>query len=211
MTAIHGIDYRRRRRRTAPLLATVDSSRPLKARERAEADWYVEPPTAVEGLFDVQRFSGWVWDPACGRGTIPKVCEAKGLKVIATDLYDRGYGVPNIDFLTHQCLDEDPQVDNVICNPPFELAEAFLKRALQVARHKVAFLLRWSWAEGAKRRWVWDETPLAAIHPFARRVSMPPGNVATKAKGGAVCFAWWIWDHDHIGPPIVRRIERELT
>jgi hypothetical protein len=32
--------------------------------ERAAADFYVEPPEAVEALLAVERFPGGVWDPA---------------------------------------------------------------------------------------------------------------------------------------------------
>lgn len=181
---------------------------------RAAADWYVEAAAAVEGLFDVQRFTGWVWDPACGIGTIPKVCEAKGLKVIATDLVDRGYGLGGRDFLKWEPLDTERPVENIICNPPFSLADEFIRQALKRTTHKVAMLLPLTFLEGKKRRWIFDETPLAAIHPFAERVNMPPGEelVAGKVerKGGIRAFAWLVWDHDWIGPPIVRRIERAL-
>lgn len=206
-----------RRRRTPPMLATVSTAGTLQARERQVASWYVEPSWAVEGLFEVEAFAGSVWDPACGRGTIPTVCRARGLgPVLASDMHDRGHGTPGRDFLRWEPLGNEgpPVVDNVICNPPFELAGDFLRMALNVARHKVALLLRWSWAESVGRRWIWETTPLAAIHPFAARVSMPPGDVAVEAKGGAVCFAWWVWSHGHarIGdryaPPIVTRIER---
>ena len=192
-------------------LATVDSSRQAQPREREANDWYVEPEWAVRGLLDVQRFSGSVWDPACGKGTIPRTLSACGVRsAFGTDLMDRGYG-SQVDFLTVPTDDPSNQVANIASNPPFNLAKPFLRHALKLARHKVAFLLRLSWLEGQSRRWIFDETPLAAIHPFAARVSMPPGNSTVKPKGGAVAFAWYVWDWSHpIGaPPILRRIERK--
>lgn len=195
-------------RRSTAALATVDSAKRIKARKRARGEWYVEPAWAVEGLFDVEEFTGRVLDPACGCGTIPSVCEAWGLDVIGTDRVYRGYGTGGIDFLSDWRRLRRRRVVNLICNPPFSLAEEFLARALLVAQRKVALLLRLSWAEGKRRRWIWDHTPLAAIHPFAHRVPMPPGRLRKKAKGGAVAFAWFVWDHAHKGPPIVRRIER---
>lgn len=189
-------------------LATVDSAAKATPRARNAHDFYSEPAWAVEGLLDVQRFSGGVWDPACGKGTIPCVFVAHGFShVTATDLVSRGFGAGGVDFL--RC-DNVQGGDNIVCNPPFNLAEPFLKTALKLARHKVAFLLRLSWLEGRARRWVYDQTPLAAVHPFAARVSMPPGDSDVVAKGGAVAFAWFVWDHSHpVGAPaMMRRIER---
>ena len=193
-------------------LATVDSSAKPAKRERNANDFYSEPAWAVEGLLDVQRFSGLTLDPACGRGTIPTVFNAHGLNCIAADIVDRsdifGGHFHHGDFLA---LDgADRAVANIVCNPPFALAEPFLRKALDVASHKVAFLLRLSWLEGRKRRWAYEQAPFAAVHPFAARVSMPPGDSDIVAKGGAVAFAWLVWDHSHpIGAPaMMRRIER---
>lgn len=206
MGAVGTIDFRRPR----SALATVDSSRRAAGRERAAADFYCEPRWAVEGLLDVQRFAGSVWDPACGRGTIPEAFKSRGHLTIASDLHERGYGPGGRDFLAWQPFGNEapPVVDNIVSNPPFAIAEPFLRQALRLARHKVALLLRLSWAEGQGRRWIWDESPIAAIHPFAARVSMPPGDSHVAAKGGAVAFAWFIWSKDWQGPPIIRRIER---
>lgn len=204
MTAVRVIDYRRPKG-GGMSLATVDSANATKSRTRAANDWYVEPEWAVEGLLDVQRFSGLVWDPACGKGTIPRVFRRHGHETMGTDLVDRGLGASQ-DFLKT----EGWPVDNIVCNPPFNLAEPFLRHALRMSRHKIALLLRLSWLEGRGRAWVFNETPLAAIHPFAARVSMPPGAFEGTAKGGAVAFMWAIWDWSHpVGaPPILRRIER---
>ena len=192
-------------------LATVDSSARAVPREREANDYYREPAWSVLGLLDVQRFSGTVWDPACGSGTIPRTFREAGHRAtIGSDLVARapGFGVAN--FLADGGNTADT-VDNIVCNPPFALAEPFLKRALQLATHKVALLLRLSWLEGQGRRWIFDTTPLAAIHPFASRVSMPPGSTHDVAKGGAVAFMWAVWSHDHpVGaPPALRRIERK--
>lgn len=192
------------------MTATVDSSTTQKRRERNANDWYVEPAWSVEGLLDVQCFSGYTLDPACGRGNIVSTFKARGLRCVGTDIVNRAphlFTFDSVDFLDPR---QHTAADNVVSNPPFDLAEEFLRRALDLARHKVAFLLRLSWLEGRRRRWIHDETPLAAVHPFAARVSMPPGGRDIVAKGGAVAFAWYVWDHSHkIGsPPILRRIER---
>lgn len=205
-----GIDYRRPRGRNGGALATVDSSKATQPRERAAGDFYTEPEWAVEGLMDVQRFAGGIYDPAAGEGTIPRVFQRHGFAVTASDLHLRGGNSLIGDFLAF-----NEPVDNVVCNPPFALASQFIHRGLRVARFKVAMLLRLSFLEGGAkdplRAWALDEAPLAAVHPFAARVSMPPGGRGLIAKGGAVAFCWLVWDHDHQGPPVMRRILRRPT
>lgn len=212
----------RRLRRTPPLLATVDSAVLLQTRERSGDDWYREPGWAVEGLLDVEEFPSPCWDPACGLGRIPEVLQAAGVTCFGTDLRTRSdllrarpWWRGEHDFAAGGAAARVPlSWQSIVTNPPFALAEEFLRRALAMAQHKVAFLLRLSWIEGRGRRWVWDETPLAAIHPFARRVSMPPGDFLGEAKGGAVAFAWFVWERgrQRVGgrylPPVVTRIER---
>lgn len=181
----------------------------VNARERSPDDYYVEPAWSVRGLLDVQVFSGFTLDPACGSGTIPKVFQEAGLQCDGGDLHDRAEGTYGIqDFLAWDA--SGFHVDNIVTNPPFDLAEAFIRKALTVAKHKVAIIQRLSFMEGRKRRWIFEETPICAIHPFASRVSMPPGGKGIVAKGGAIAFAWFVFDHSWLigAPPIVRRIEK---
>ena len=184
-------------------LATVDSAATLTPRERAANDWYVEPAWAVQALLDAEDFrGGCVWDPAAGRDNIPSVCRARDIQAFGSDLIDRG--APSVrapfDFLD---LDPrfSPRPEFIICNPPFALAERFIDRALSVASRKVAMLLRLSFLEGQRRGEMFASTPLARVLVFSSRVSMPPGDSTVDPKGGAVAFAWYVWQHGHQGPP----------
>ena len=177
-------------------------------RDRAEGDFYVEPAWVVEALLDVERFSGGIWDPACGQGTIPKVLKARGHgSIIATDLVDHGYGQAGYDFpaLNYRAVGG---ADNIICNPPFKLAEAFVRQGLKFAKFKVAMLFRLAFLEGQARARLFDTTPLARVHVFSRRVSMPPGGQGIEAKGGAVAFAWFVWEHGYEGSPTLHWLTR---
>ena len=89
---------------------------------RPDNDFYPTSPDAVEALLMVEKFDGPIWEPACGDGAICKVLEANGYTVVATDLIDRGYGESPHDFLTSNLT-----CDNIITNPPFILAEDFIK------------------------------------------------------------------------------------
>jgi len=180
--------------------------------KRAANDWYMEQPDAVEALLRAERFSGLSWDPACGVGTIPGVLEAAGLDVIGSDLVDRADLLwPLHDFLKDEFAGADP-IANIVSNPPFNLSRQFADKALSIATHKVAFLLPLTFLEG-QERCVWLETtPLARVHVFAYRVSMPPGELLTagkvKPEGGKKAFAWFVWEQGWRGPAQVRFLHK---
>lgn len=177
--------------------------------ERSGNDFYIEPSWSVRALLEAERFSGKVWDPACGSGTIPKTCEAFDLDAVGSDIADRGYGGVQ-DFLAPEY--EYVGVDNIICNPPFNLAEKFIARALSVTQFKVAMLLRLAFLEGQRRAILFRQTPLARVHVFAPRVSMPPGEMLLRGdvepSGGSVAFAWFVWSADHQGPATLNWLDK---
>jgi len=169
--------------------------------KRAANDWYQDGPEATESLLGAERFAGLSWDPACGRGTIPGVLAGHDLACLRSDIVDRGCGAEVTDFLqaTPQC-----EIDNIVSNPPFNLAQPFAERALSIARHKVAFLLPLTFLEGMKRAHWLSTSPLARVHVFSWRISMPPGELlaagAVKSEGGKKAFAWFVWERGWVGP-----------
>jgi len=168
--------------------------------KRAENDWYSDPPEATEALLSAERFAGVSWDPACGLGTIPKVLAAHGHVCFRSDIVDRGCGATVADFFQAEAR----PADNIVSNPPYNVAQAFADRALSIAKHKVALLLPLTFLEGERRtRWRL-KTPLARIRTFSWRISMPPGELlqagAVTAQGGKKAFAWFIWEHGWQGP-----------
>ncbi|MBM3450510.1 MAG: hypothetical protein FJX78_05950 [Armatimonadetes bacterium] len=194
---------------------------------RATDDFYVEPPEAVHALFDAEHFRGHIYDPACGIGTIVKIARQRGYGAAGSDIEDRlGLSQSGVwfrqDFVTGSWgprpvlasrdgytvqLDE-----NIVCNPPYGLAQEFILRALIVAQRKVAMLLRLSFLEGQERAKLFQSTRLARVHVFSYRISMPSGAAlaaGTKPKGGSVAFAWFVWDRDHVGPPTINWLTRQ--
>lgn len=180
-----------------------DVMAPVGKAKRAANDWYQDQPEATEALLKVERFSGLTWDPACGIGTIPRTMHAAGLDVMGTDIVDRSNGLFRVaDFL--KTTAPAPRIDNIVSNPPFNLARQFVDCALTMASHKVAMLLPLTFLEGAERaRWR-IKTPLARIRTFSWRISMPPGEMLqagdVRAVGGKKAFAWFIWEHGWQGP-----------
>jgi hypothetical protein len=87
--------------------------------------FYVEPEWCSERLFAVEEFTGAIWDPACGFGRVPEAARRAGYNTRATEIVDRGYEhfQGGADFL----LCDRPHAENIVCNPPFEICDAFVK------------------------------------------------------------------------------------
>lgn len=162
---------------------------------RPADDFYPTPPEATEALLRVETFEGQIWEPACGDGAMSRVLENHGHDVYSTDLIDRGYGVAPVDFLTstHRCA-------NIVTNPPFTLAQPFVEHALSLTTGKVAMLCKLQFLEGAKRRKMFESTPLARVWVFSKRISLTRNGVKMK-HGGMVPYCWLTFIHGHVGPP----------
>lgn len=162
---------------------------------REKDDFYPSPPEAIEELLRVEKFNGPIWEPACGDGAISKVLKAAGHHVESTDLVDRGYGVPRIDFLMEYTL----HAPNVVTNPPFKNATAFARHAWHLGAQKIALLCRLNFLEGVERRTLFAESGLSRVWVFSYRLQMWRG--AEQGVGTSMfAFAWFIWDREHTGP-----------
>lgn len=171
------------------------------AANRPAGDFYKTPRLAVERLLRVEDLNGVTWEPACGDGAISETLRTAGRQVFSSDLYDRGYGVPGIDFLTTRWRPR--RVDNIVTNPPFTHVQEFAERALDVARRKVILLCRLLWLEGERRRSFFQRTPLARVWVHSGRINVArngdqyPGG----EKGGMIAYAWFVWELGHVGAP----------
>ena len=165
---------------------------------RERNDFYPTPPAATRALLSVETFSGKIWEPACGNGAISKVLIDAGYDVHSSDLIDRGYGTPNVDFM----LDFQTVAANVVTNPPFKFAQEFVEHALRRATGKVAMLCRLAWLEGIERNALFRSTPLARVWVFSNRIPMlRNGDEMHAGGGGMIAFAWYVWDHSYVGKP----------
>ena len=110
-------------------------------------DFFPTPAWATYALIDNEKFSGDIWESACGDGAMSRVLDKTGRQVFSSDLHNRGYGDVGIDFLTVK-----RQADNIVTNPPYNSAEGFVAAGMQKAGRKFALLLRLAFLEGASRR-----------------------------------------------------------
>lgn len=174
--------------------------------EREANEHYVEPAWCSARLFQEEQFIGGVYDPCCGFGTIVIEALKAGKHAYGSDLVQRGWDSTRTphDFLSGY----DEQHDNIVCNPPFNIAGRFAVHALKLAQRKVALVFPTARLNGA--HWLKD-TPLKTIWLLTPRPSMPPGYVIAageKPGGGKMDFCWIVFEHGFSGVPELRWLRR---
>lgn len=181
-------------------------------RDRVDNDFYATPRNAIEAILNEVKLDGSILEPAAGQGHISKLLKEyyPYSEIVSTDLIQREekFGIPiqgGVDFLTHEF---NRKFDNVITNPPFNLAQEFIERALKLSNDKVIMFAKIQLLEGNKRRELFDNTPLKYVYVFSKRVN-PLRNGEELDENGkpwssTMCFAWFVWEHDYEGEPIIR-------
>lgn len=154
-------------------------------------DFFPTPAWATFALADNEAFKGDIWECACGNGAMSAVFEKLGYSVRSSDLYDRGYGEPGVDFLV-----STRKSPNIITNPPYNCAEGFVRSGLENAEQKFALLLRLAFLEGAGRaRTIFSDHPPSRVWVFSERITFYPAGVERKGSG-TTAYAWFVWDKD---------------
>lgn len=178
---------------------------------RSIGDFYPTPPEATLALLQNETFIGTIWEPACGKGDISDVLINLGYSVKSSDIKDYGYGDVGVDFLNQDSLFRHYplyEIDNIITNPPFEIALEFILQAKSRAKCKIAMFLKTAFLEGSKRYDMFQDTkfPLKCIYQFSRRVNFGI-HAGTHKNGGMIPFAWFVWDKEHVGKPYISWIK----
>jgi hypothetical protein len=175
------------------------------ARGRVENDFYATHPDSTEALLKVEKIIYPALEPACGEGHISKLL---GEKTVSMDLIDRGYGIAGIDFLK---FDYPEKFNTVITNPPFNLFQEFVEKALEISEKKVIMFGKLVALEGQKRASFLQTTPLRTVYVFKRR-QKPLWNgqdyseVIGKKTSSTMAFAWFVWEKGYAGKPQIEWI-----
>jgi hypothetical protein len=157
-------------------------------------DFFPTPAWATFALIENEAFVGEIWEPACGDGSMARVLALRGNRVIATDLYDRGFGQFGVDFLTSSRV-----ADNIVTNPPYNAAEGFVRVGVENTSRKFALLLRLAFLEGANRaNTIFTKCPPSRVWVFSERITFYPAGAAQKGTG-TTAYAWFVWDKDACG------------
>lgn len=152
-------------------------------------DFFQTPRWATFALIDNEKFSGEIWESACGDGTMSRVLAETEQPVRSSDLYERGFGETGIYFLS-----PPGSADNIVTNPPYNCAEGFVASGVKHARCKFALLLHLAFLEGANRaNTIFARTPPSRVWVFSERITNYPSGVEPKGSG-TTTYAWFVWD-----------------
>lgn len=189
-------------------------------RGRVENDYYATPFNATEALLNALNESGdtlsgdLILEPSAGEGHIVKVLKDfyPYNEIVANDIVYRSsrLGIDvngGIDFLNYE---PHRKYDTIITNPPFALAQEFIEKALTLTNRRVIMFAKIQLLEGDKRRKMFDNSPLKYVYVFSKRVNPLRNGEATDENGkpwaSTMCFAWFVWDLEYEGEPIIRWI-----
>ncbi len=177
-------------------------------KERESNDYYATEPKALELLLDIEKFSPYVWECACGGGHLSEVLKKRGYKVKSSDLIDRGYaGTEIIDFLKVSKKETKSDISrDIITNPPYKYAKDFVEHALDISMDstKIAMFLKVQFLEGKARRELFDKHPPKTIYVSSSRLVCAPNGDFKNAPSSAVAYAWFVWEKGFKGAPTVR-------
>ena len=170
---------------------------------RDTLDFFPTPPWATRALIEVVIDPAHVaglscWEPAAGEGHMAETLRPYFARLHASDVHDygRGYDVGSFTgggLLAARC---PFKADWIMTNPPFNAAADFLERALDVAAHGVALLVRTAWLESEERwRRIFRNRAPSTVAQFAERVPMQKGSWNPDGST-ATAYAWFVWERD---------------
>lgn len=173
--------------------------------QRKPADLYPTPVDGTESIVPVlevmrehmgisDNSKCRVWEPACGDGRMARVLEWHGFDVFGSDFRETpGYGFGGIDFLKDQPtttgLIPHDSFDIIVSNPPFSLAEQFIRRALSITPN-VAMLLKMQYWNAASRLPFFAEHRPAFVLPLTWRLAFLESE---RGKSPLMDCAWVVW------------------
>ena len=141
--------------------------------ERVPADTYVTPRWVYEALYAVEPWAETAVDP----------CPVN---------------------YTNDFLLSDEDCWGFATNPPFKIAGSIADHALSrtaASRGKVALLLPMAWDCAKTRTYLFVLQPFKAKYVLTRRIRWE--NLEQKAAGPSANHAWFVWDWEHRGQPMM--------
>jgi hypothetical protein len=152
--------------------------------DRNSTDFYPTPGNVTTALLDCLNLdpAHSIWEPAAGEGHMVKVLAARGHKVVATDLYSYTYE----NFLDVAEL----RADWIITNPPFKLAEEFIRHAIGLRPQGVAMLLKSQYWHAASRLKLFQEHRPSFVFPLTWR---PDFLFGKKGAAPTMEVLWTVW------------------
>lgn len=191
-------------------------------RGRVKNDYYATPTNDVLDFFDKLinrddeidiRDINTILEPAGGGGhMIDALSEIFVFSDIdSVDIEPKRDDIIQADFLSDdndELINKD--YDLVITNPPFKLAKEFIDKSLEISNRYVMYYLKIQFLEGINRKEWFRGLPLKYVYVYSYR-SNPHRNGSPVDENGkkwssTVCYAWYVFDHEYKGEPIIRWI-----
>ena len=160
------------------------------AKARKVSDLYPTPPEVTVALMRFLKLprSTLIWEPACGQGDMVEVLRDCGMLAYGTDIRS------GQDFLeTYAPHYMDKSIDWIITNPPFSLADEFIRHAAEIGK-PFAMLLKAQYWHAAKRAQLFREIPPSYVLPLTWRP-----DFLFKERGGKkgasplMDVMWCVW------------------
>jgi hypothetical protein len=143
---------------------------------RIAGDTYVTPRWVYEALYSVEPWFEFAFDPA------PIDADFDYLTSTIKGTLTSGKAVA------------------IATNPPFRLAEKFVRKALKEAG-LVAMLLPMQWDAAKTRRDLFEHPPFKAKYTLTKRIRWE--NLEQKKNGPSTNHAWYVWDYTYNGKPFM--------
>jgi hypothetical protein len=190
-----------------------------RAEFKNSLDDFPTPPWATRALVEhdvaskASMASMTCLEPACGRGHMSVALAEYFREVVSYDVFAYGFGGVASFLKTKH---DEQSFDWVITNPPFKLAEEFIRRSTKIARHGVAMLTRTVFIESVGRyERLFNLNPPSVFAQFVERVPMVKGRLDKKAST-ATGYGWLVWEKTQPGgtklvwiPPCRKVLERD--
>lgn len=202
--------------------ATGKKSKPVAARfldgsygrvdalERETDDFYPTPPEPTRALIAAERarladFPA-IWEPAAGDGAMVREMQRVGLKVVASDLIDRGCGAEIRSFFDYT----NAPAPAIVTNPPYHEVNCrdgdgrWIGHALGTmwGVEYMALLLNWSWPGAAGLAGIWAYFPPARVYLMRWKIDFTGQGAPPMLHG------WFVWDQRHEGETVLRMLDR---
>lgn len=178
---------------------------------REENDYYATNPDTTRLFLDTfkEDFGKNILEPACGEGHLAEVLKEyfPESNIDCIDLIDRSYGIGGVDFLTYNT---DRKYDTVITNPPFKYAKEFILKGLELSNKYTIMLCKIQLLEGVSRKEMFKDTPLKWVYIHSTRQATWKNGKSVDENGKkwatTMCLAWFIWEKDYKGEPVIKWI-----
>ena len=152
---------------------------------REDRDCYNTPVNVTEALLSFLSLEAGsrIWEPAAGVGKMSRVLTASGHNVICSDIHNYGLGhqVKNFyKFVT-------PQASIMITNPPYMLAEMFIKKSIELQLKTFCLLLKSTYWHARSRLDLFNSYAPSYILPLTWRPDFKGLGAPT------MDFSWNVW------------------